>query len=429
MRVVPIALLCALATSAPALAATASSPPAAAAATTSGVGPFRWDFEKPGKMRDLVDKVLKVAWSFFPLAFIAALAVEAFGGAPTQPRDFAAVVWRAVVVAFLLLFYVPLLNGLTKHVFDPLAEAVTPVSGVGEFLAHAVAAAKGLPSSQAEHVLTEEGVAGAASALVEGEGFGGFFYDSLVSFLLLLAEGLIIVIGRLGKLFAALLFCLGPLALVAHLPRPSRTATRWFSHFVTVMSWPIFSGLLLSILVAMGSEGAETGGYLAAVVASLITAGMALATPRLASHVVGGTLENLIANGWASAKTIQRDATSPGVRDVVRSVVGEPRRDADGGIEWRAGVPQRVVAAVGSAVANGFRPPAFDPAAVASAAFERTHGQSAVTTNSVSATGVKSAPTAQPTGGPPSVDAGGSAPPANLPSGTGSGTPGRGVPS
>jgi hypothetical protein len=375
MRALPLALCAVVAIATPALAADAT-PRAATSAAASGIGPFRWDFEAPGKMRDLVDKVIKVAWSFFPLAFIAALAVEAFGRAPSQPRDFTAVVWRGVLVAFLLLFYVPLLNGLTKHVFDPLAEAVTPVSGVAEFLQQAVAAAKGLPSSQAEQVVAEEGVTGAASALIEGEGFGGFFYDSLVSFLLLLAEGLIIVIGRLGKLFAALLFCLGPLALVAHLPRPSRIATRWFSHFVTVMSWPIFSGLLLSILVAMGREGAETGGYLAAVIASLLTAGMALATPRLASHVVGGTLENLIASGWDSAKRLQHDATSPSVRDAMRTVVGGPARTADGHVEWRPGFPQRVAATVAHAVA-GIASPGISPSNMSNAAWQATTGGAA----------------------------------------------------
>jgi hypothetical protein len=339
-----------------------------------GLGPFRWDFEAPGKMHDLVEKVLRVAWSFMPLALIVALAVEAFGRAPGQPREFAAVVWRVVLVVFLLLFYVPLFNGLMKHVFDPLAEAVTPVSGLGEFLRQSIEAAKGLPSSQADQVIADGGVTGAATAIVQGTGFGGFFYDSLVSLLLLVAEGLIIVIGKLGKLLAALLFCLGPLALVAAVPRPSRTGTRWFSHFVTILSWPVFGGLLLSILVAMGRDGSGTGGYLAAVIASLLTAGMALVIPRLAYHVVGGTLENLIASGWDSVKAIQRDATGPGMRGAVRSVFGGPVRGPEGSTAWRPGVPQRVAAFLGSAVANGLRPHTGDPTAPADAGREAAHG-------------------------------------------------------
>ena len=47
------------------------------------------------------------------------------------------------------------MNGLMKHVFDPLAEAVTPVSGFGEFLRQSIEAAKGLPSSQADQVIAD----------------------------------------------------------------------------------------------------------------------------------------------------------------------------------------------------------------------------------------------------------------------------------
>jgi len=137
---------------------------------------------------------------------------------------------------------------------------------------------------------------------------GGFFYDSLVAFLLLVAEGLIIVMVKLGKVLAALLFCIGPLALVAAIPRPSSTGTKWFGHFVTVLSWPIFTGLLLSIMVAMGSEGAETAGYIAAVIASLLMGAIALSTPRLAAQVVGGTLENLMSTGFRSVKDVHKDA-------------------------------------------------------------------------------------------------------------------------
>jgi hypothetical protein len=402
-------------------AASSAAPPLAA-----GLGPFRWDFEAPGRMRDLAERVIRVAWTFLPLSFIAALAVEAFGRAPGQVRDFAAVVWRGVVVVFLLTFYIPLFNGLMKHVFDPLAEAVTPVSGVAEFLQHAVQAAKGLPSSEAEQVVAEEGIVGAAAAIVEGAGFGGLFYDSLVSFLLLLAEGLVIVMAKLGKLLAALLFCLGPLALAGSVPRPSRTGTRWFGHFVTILSWPIFTGLLLSILVAMGREGAETAGYLAAVIASLLTAAMALATPRLASQVVGGTLENLIAAGYESAKGIERDATSPGVRDIVKTVVGGPGRNAEGGSEWRPGIPQRVVTAVGTAIANGFRPRSGDPAALAGSAFGAARGNGAANApipreGAARRPGSRTPPTGQTPGSGGS--GAGNQPPVNPPGGGGPGPP------
>jgi len=338
-----------------AMAATTASAPAAL-----GMGPFHWDFQAPGRMHDLALKIVQVAWSFFPLALVVALAVEAFGRSPGQPRDFAAVLWRTVVVAFLLLFYLPLFNGLMKDVFDPLADAVTPVSGFGEFLRQSIESAQGLPSSAADEVIADGGVAGAASAIVKGSGFGGLVFDSLVSLLLLVAEGLVIVIGKFGKILAAFLFCLGPLALVASLPRPSRTGTRWFSHFVTILSWPILTGLLLSILVAMGRDGADSGGYLAAVIASLLTSALALAIPKIASLVVGGMLENLIALGYESGRRIHRDATGPNARHLFRSIVGGPDRTPDGSTEWRHGAPVRAITAVGASVASrlGVRGPA-----------------------------------------------------------------------
>jgi len=307
------AVLAGLALAPPQAASAQSAPPASTwsnqgwdtASSREGLlGGFHWNFEstdpRQSAMRALVEKVRKVAWEFFPFALIVGLIVEAFGRAPGQGRDFSAVVWRAVLAMFLLSFYVPIFNGLIVDVFDPLADRVTPTSGMGEFLDNAARAAQGMPGSGSAS--TQAGVAGLASKV------GGLFYDSLVAFLLLVAEGLVIVIAKLGKILAALLFCIGPLAIVAAIPRPSSTGTRWFGHFVTVLSWPVFTGLLLSIMVAMGREGAATGGYFAAVVASLLMGAIALATPKLAAQVVGGTLENLMSAGVRSAKDVHRDA-------------------------------------------------------------------------------------------------------------------------
>ncbi len=278
------------------------------------LGGFHWNFEstdpKQAAMHDLILKVRHIAWEFFPLALILGLVIEAFGRGPGQGRDLSVVIWRAVVVMFLLFFYVPIFNGLIVNVFDPLADKVTPVSGMGEFLDRAAKAAQGLPTSTTSAMTVPQPTGSSSGSVVSGltSKVGGFFYDSLVAFLLLVAEGLIIVMVKLGKVLAALLFCIGPLALVAAIPRPSSTGTKWFSHFITVLSWPIFTGLLLSIMVAMGSEGTETAGYIAAVIASLLMGAIALATPKLAAQVVGGTLDNLMSTGFRSVKDVHKDA-------------------------------------------------------------------------------------------------------------------------
>ena len=325
------------------------------------LGGFHWNFESTDPqqvaMHDLIVKVRHIAWEFFPLALILGLVIEAFGRAPGQGRDLSVVIWRAVVVMFLLFFYVPIFNGLIVNVFDPLADKVTPLSGMGEFLDRAAKAAQGMPTSTTPGTTLPQQPAASSGGVLSGltSKVGGLFYDSLVAFLLLVAEGLIIVMVKLGKVLAALLFCIGPLALVAAIPRPSSTGTRWFGHFITVLSWPIFMGLLLSIMVAMGSEGAETTGYIAAVIASLLMGAIAFSTPRLAAQIVGGTLDNLMATGFRSAKDVHKDAV--GGAKHTGSVVSHTAGAAGTAAGAAAGAAVR---ATGAAAAFG-RPSVIDP--------------------------------------------------------------------
>lgn len=341
------------------------------AASREGLlGGFHWNFEstdsRQAAMRDLIVKVRHIAWEFFPLALIVGLLVEAFGRAPGQGRDMSVVVWRAILVMFLLFFYVPIFNGLIVNVFDPLADQVTPVSGMGEFLDRAARAAQGMPTSATPGLQLPQppGATGGGPASSLTAKVGGLFYDSLVAFLLLVAEGLVIVMVKLGKVLAALLFCIGPLALVAAIPRPSSTGTKWFGHFVTVLSWPIFTGLLLSIMVAMGSEGAETTGYIAAVIASLLMGAIALATPRLAAQVVGGTLENLMSTGFRSVKDVHKDAVGGAKHtgSVVTHTVG-----AAGAAAGAAGNAAGAAARAVTAAAELGIPQGLDPHVLAAA--------------------------------------------------------------
>jgi len=105
----------------------------------------------------------------------------------------------------------------------------------------------------------------------------------------------------------------------------------------------------------MGRDGADTGGYLAAVVASLLTTALALAIPRIASQVVGGTLENLIAVGYQSARRIHQDVTSYRVTRAIHGVVGAPWRRSDGGV-WSDRLPLGAASGLGSSNASGVGP-------------------------------------------------------------------------
>jgi hypothetical protein len=118
----------------------------------------------------------------------------------------------------------------------------------------------------------------------------------------------------MSKILSATLFILGPLALVAGIPRMSSTGTRWFHGLVTIASWPIFAGVLLAVMVALGGQGSLHKSYLECLVASLVMLVTALSTPTLASHVVGGALQNFAAAGFGSARNVQKDGAAPAAR-------------------------------------------------------------------------------------------------------------------
>ena len=94
----------------------------------------------------------------------------------------------------------------------------------------------------------------------------------------------------------------------------SRTGSRWFLRFVTIASWPIFAGVLLAVMVALGGQGAMARSYLECLVAALVLLVTALSTPVLASHVVGGALQNFAGAGFASAKGLGTDGVVPAAR-------------------------------------------------------------------------------------------------------------------
>jgi hypothetical protein len=139
-------------------------------------------------------------------------------------------------------------------------------------------------------------------------------YEALVTVVLLLGEGLVFLIRWLSRILTATLFILGPLALVAGIPRMSRTGSRWFLRFVTIASWPIFAGVLLAVMVALGGQGAIARSYLECLVAALVLLVTALSTPVLASNVVGGALQNFAGAGFASAKGLGADGVAPAAR-------------------------------------------------------------------------------------------------------------------
>src|SRR5204863_58261 len=114
--------------------------------------------------------------------------------------------------------------------------------------------------------------------------------------------------GALARVLEVLFFVLGPLALVFSIPRPSDLGARWFRIFVTVVSWPIFSGLILAIVTTMGLKGMYAGmtGALAAILGAVVLVAPDGASTYLERSVVEGPLLGFIAEqkGRPSEATI-----------------------------------------------------------------------------------------------------------------------------
>jgi hypothetical protein len=255
-----------------------------------------------GPMKQYLDLARSAALGYVPLALIAAVALEAVGRAPGVPRNFAAVVWRALVVLFLFWNYERVF-GFVITVTDDLAQKVRPDDALGEYHAYL------------------DGFYAAADADAKETWFGGAVFDAAIGVLLFAAKALVFALERLASILTAVFFILGPIALVAGIPRPSPTAFAWFRHFVTVASWPIFSGVLLGVMTAVAkqSAGQTAGNYLAALIAAAVMALCALAAPVLSGWIIGGAVQNLAGLGLASYHRLTHEiAQTPFVRAMGR---------------------------------------------------------------------------------------------------------------
>ena len=316
------------------------------------------DFERSGVLKDLLAKTLGVAKSFLFLSTFLAFGLEAFGRSPTAERDYGAVTWRLVVVLLLLWNYQAVFGGVIG-LLDRVEREVAPASTWKALVTRANDMRQALEdlASHGEQApppgtKTSEPRSSAPSRLAT------WTYEALVSIVQLLAEGIVFLINWLSRILTATLFVLGPLALVAAIPRVSRTGTRWFLRFVTIASWPIFSGVLLSVLVSISGQGVPRHSYLECLVAALVMLVTALSTPMLASHVIGGALENFAATGFFSALALHHHATRPAWKMVSGNGGGSGggERGNSGGGAGQArpgGAPGQPGSGRGGVVANG----------------------------------------------------------------------------
>ncbi len=253
-----------------------------------------------GAPRELLDKTLGLARGLFVFFFVLSLVAEGFGKSPVASKDYAGCVSRAAIVFVLLLGYGRIF-GSVINLTESIAARVTPAQVWTSFWDSHKAGLEKLfaQKSKADEdaAKTTKGEAKAslwqkADDSLSGSLVGGVVFDSAVSLLVLTSQAVVWVMAFLARVLGALFYVIGPLALVAGIPRISNTGGRWFRTFVTLLSWPIFSGLLLSLTLALSQQGMALQGVgpaLGSVVSALLMVATALLTPLLASNLIGGS--------------------------------------------------------------------------------------------------------------------------------------------
>jgi hypothetical protein len=280
---------------------------------------------KTGAPAELLGKTLAIARGLFALSLVIGLLVEAFGGSPDRPKSYGAVAWRALVVVALLAMY-PKLFGTVVVTAEAVAARIAPQEVWDKFAEHAEKSARQMAEREQRRAsATAEGGQTGTLDLLTSSNFvanyvGGALFDSLVAMLVMIGQAFQWVFGQLSRILLALFYIVGPLALVFHIPGPSRTAGKWFSAFVTIACWPVLSAVLLAIATslmyrtndsALDSEFATAFG---AVASALLMVVMNLAVPLLASAIVGGVIRNVAATSLAGTVAGIALATRTGAR-------------------------------------------------------------------------------------------------------------------
>lgn len=314
---------------------------AASANTNDLLASFR-----TGAIAEMVGTTLHLARLYFVFAALLGYLLEWVGKSPSAPKDYAGCTWRSFIVLFLLAFYTQVF-GSVVNLSNALAQQVTPPS-VGErlytdFKTQLKASYRRMNEAQ-DRAARASNPAAAAQALQEEQSAsqsivrtltGGILMDSLVA--LLAAIGLVVhwLVGRLALLLIGLFYVLGPLALVFSIPAVSDIGARWFSEFLSFCAWPIISGLLLRITVALGSHlifgtGAGTVETLAS---SLLMTTSAIATPVLCSKLVGGSVKSAASHGLDTARSFASSGLDYGKRGLTSAKSVTKRNDRAGGAQ------------------------------------------------------------------------------------------------
>jgi hypothetical protein len=263
-----------------------------------------------GAVGELTAKTLNLAHGLLALLLVLGLTLELLRG-PGQPRRYLVVVWRTLVVLGLLQAYTFLAGSVVKQctaLAQSLASqdsAASPLDQYQSALAQSLASGSHGPAGSSS---TNEGPG-------RPSGAGGLFFDVAVDIVLFLAEAITWAFTELSRILIAFFYAIGPLALAFHvlgLDAPGR----WFRSLVTVSLWPVVSSVLLhlsnSVLAGAALPTTGVGATFRGVATSILLCVLALATPKIASALVGG-VGNLLGDGASAAVSVASGAAAVGV--------------------------------------------------------------------------------------------------------------------
>lgn len=307
-----------------------------------------------GIVADWKDVTASSAFALLPLMLVVSFAVEAFGRAPGQPKDFGAVVWRFLLVFVLLVAY----QGLFGRIMGLMSEVAGRIP-TKDAWAQVEKKSAELLLAKGQYQLRElQGSASLGESVVNwvaggADVAGGFLLDAAVSLIVLLGEAAHWIVSTLGKVLTLLLYILGPLALAVSVPRGSDVGGRWFRIFISVLSWPILSNIIVALMSKYALDGLSPTSSYDTAYRTIGFAGIlcltAFAAPVVASSLVGGSFHAVGAGlasvgALASVATAGAGAIASGAAGVAKKVGGKAALDVAKGA---AGVGSAVVQSSG----------------------------------------------------------------------------------
>gem|GEM_PF-3289090 len=225
------------------------------------------------------------ARALFPALLLVAFVVEIVFRDPATPPSFRHSVWRAAIVLALL---APVggqtlygsLCGALAGLSDGMAATLAPADPWAEFARVAEQWQDRLADAKRNN---EDGAIAAQ--------IGGLVFTTVLSLGLLLGQGAMWVMKTLASVLLILLYALGPLALVFWIPIKSDSLGRWLRTFLTVLTWPVMSAVLLAIITKASLRGLDGASPAFASIATALLLGVtALAVPVVSSSLVGGSM-------------------------------------------------------------------------------------------------------------------------------------------